>query len=162
MIDPTNVTPPSTPEPILRPEARIVRADRSLATMVLFVCTLGGMGIGFGSAMYLMRAHWGAPSAYHCGERALVTPRPVTYLGVDIVSTRAGNGAVIVAVRDATGADRAGLARGDIIRTLDGNRVAGSAELVSVVRGRTAGDLVQLGIERGGQPLTIHARLGTR
>jgi C-terminal processing protease CtpA/Prc len=163
MIDPTNVNPPSTPEPVLRPEARIVRADRSLATMVLFVCTLGGMGIGFGSAMYLMRAHWGAPGAYyhHCGSRAVLSvPSQVTYLGVNIVSTRAQDGAVIVRVFDNTGADRAGLARGDIIRSLDGGDIDGSEELVRAVRSRSPGDLVQLGIERGGEPVTVHARLG--
>jgi putative serine protease PepD len=161
MIDPTNVTPPSTPEPILRPEARIVRADRSLATMVLFVCTLGGMGIGFGSAMYLMRAHWGAQVAYHCGERVVAAPSPVTYLGVNIVTTRAEDGAIVVRVFDGTGAERAGLSRGDVIRTLDRQNIDGSEELVRAVRSRSPGDLVELGVERSGQPLTVRARLGT-
>lgn len=165
MTDPTNVTPPSSPEPILRPEARVVRADRSLATMVLFVCTLGGMGIGFGSAMYLMRAHWGAPGAYttwhQCGERVAASPSPVTYLGVNIVTTRAQDGAVIVRVFDGTGADRAGLSRGDIIRTLDGASIGGSEELVQAVRSRSPGERVRLGIERQGQPIAIDARLGS-
>src|SRR5262245_2337550 len=87
---PTNGTSsgsPSIVEPILRPEARVVRADRSLAAMVLVVCTLGGMGIGFGFAMHLMRAQLAFAPAY--APRAAVyqtSSDHITWLGVGIRS----------------------------------------------------------------------------
>src|SRR5215813_10386253 len=91
-IPPETASPPtSTPEPVLRPEARVVRADRSLAAMVLVVCTLGGMGIGFGFAMYLMRAQLAFAPAYV--TRAAMAPAGhITWLGVGIRSFQGRTG----------------------------------------------------------------------
>ncbi len=160
---PTASDTPTTPEPILRPEARVVRADRSLAAMVLFVCTLGGMGIGFGSAMYLMRAHWGMPGALQCTQLSH-DPDSVTWLGVGIRSYAGApqDGTVVLRVFQETAAERAGVAVGDVIRTFDGRSVRGADDLVSMVRAREPGELVELGVERDGQPMTLHARLGAR
>ncbi len=154
---------PTTPEPILRPEARVVRADRSLAAMVLFVCTLGGMGIGFGSAMYLMRAHWGAPGALQCAGVARDAEN-VTWLGVRIRSYASAprEGTVVLRVFEETAAERAGVTVGDVIRTFDGKSVRGADDLVGLVQARDPGELVELGIERDGKPMTLHARLGAR
>src|SRR5262245_21637957 len=79
-------------EPVLRPEARVMRADRSLAAMVLVICTLGGMGVGFGFAMYLMRAQLAyaplcAGASLVAADRAdLVSGQ--TYLGVRYTANR--------------------------------------------------------------------------
>jgi hypothetical protein len=160
MTDTTNAAPPP-PEPILRPEARIVRADRSLATMVLFVCTLGGMGIGFGSAMYLMRAHWGAPGAYRCGDRLVLSDvGRITWLGVGVITQRSRDGAVITRVYDDTGADRAGFQRGDIIKGFEGQRIYDNDQIITAVRSRAPGEVVEVSVERNGQPMTLRARLG--
>jgi membrane-associated protease RseP (regulator of RpoE activity) len=164
MIDTPPATNQTNPEPVLRPEARVVRADRSLAAMVLFVCTLGGMGIGFGSAMYLMRAQWGMPGAY---ERCRViaaadAPDTITWLGVGVRSIASREGTVVLRVFDGTAAERAGLAPGDVVRRFEGDAIRSADELVRAVRSRAPGDLVELTIERNGQPLTMHARLGSR
>src|SRR5512143_2472260 len=79
-------TPTPSAEPVLRPEARVVRADRSLAAMVLVICTLGGMGVGFGFAMYLMRAQlaYAPMCGGHFAPVMQVAPRDEakTWLGV--------------------------------------------------------------------------------
>lgn len=160
MIDTPPALPDNTPEPILRPEARVVRADRSLAAMVLFVCTLGGMGIGFGSAMYLMRAHWGGPVAFQCAPPT--APDTMTWLGVGIRSYPSNDGTVVLRVFDGTAAERAGLLAGDVVKSFEGQAMRSADELVRAVRSRSPGDLVELDIERDGQPLTLHARLGSR
>jgi hypothetical protein len=161
MIDTPPAATQTNPEPVLRPEARVVRADRSLAAMVLFVCTLGGMGIGFGSAMYLMRAHWGAPALYQCGS-ATPAPDTITWLGVGIRSFPSSEGTVVLRVFDGTAAERAGLAPGDVIKRFEGEAVRTADELVRAVRSRAPGDLVEVDVERNGEPLTLHARLGMR
>ena len=153
------------PEPVLRPEARVVRADRSLAAMVLLVCTLGGMGIGFGSAMYLMRMQWGA-GAYPaevmrvpagCNETS-----KITWLGVAIRSYSGREGTLVLRVFDGTAAERAGLQPGDVVSAVDGSRILAAEDLVHAILSRTPGQLVNLGIERNGEPMTIQARLGRK
>jgi hypothetical protein len=159
-----NEMPPAenqTPEPILRPEARVARADRSLAAMVLFVCTLGGMGIGFGSAMYLMRAHWSAPGVYQCGAVARIADA-TTWLGVGIRSYTGRDGTVVMRVFDDTAAQRAGLRAGDLVRRFEGQRIRSADDLVTAVRSRTPGDVVTIEVERNRQPVTLTARLGAR
>jgi hypothetical protein len=163
MIDHSQAPP--TPEgdpgtPLLRPEARVMRADRSLVAMVLLVCTLGGMGIGFGSAMYLMRVQWGTTG---CPATARVADvDAITWLGVNIRSFSAREGTLVLRVFARTAAERAGLRPGDVVATFDGSAIRSAEELVSAVRSRTPGDLVEIGIERDGRPLTLHARLGRR
>jgi PDZ domain-containing protein len=161
MTDVPPQTPSSaeTPEPILRPEARVVRADRSLAAMVLLVCTLGGMGIGFGSAMYLMRVQWagGAPVAVVDSS-----PDMVTWLGVGVRSFSGHEGALVLRVFDGTSAERAGMAAGDIVTTFAGEAIRGSEDLVNAVRAHAPGDIVDVGVQRHGQPQTLRARLGFR
>jgi hypothetical protein len=162
MIDTPPAANQTAPEPVLRPEARVVRADRSLAAMVLFVCTLGGMGIGFGSAMYLMRAHWGAPGAYQCGTVVAPVADTITWLGVGIRSFPSSEGTVVLRVFDGTAAERAGLAPGDLVKRFEGDSIRTADELVRAVRSRAPGELVEIDIVRSGQPLTLHARLGSR
>jgi len=153
---PTN----GTTEPILRPEARVVRADRSLAAMVLVVCTLGGMGIGFGFAMYLMRAQLAFAPAY--AVRASAVHAHDTYLGVGIRSFAGRHGALVVRVDPNTAAQAAGIHAGDVVTTFEGDEVRDDDDFSDAVAARHPGDIVQLGIERNGRPLVITARLGQR
>ena len=165
--DPT--TTQTTPEPILRPEARIVRADRSLAAMVLLVCTLGGMGIGFGSAMYLMRMQWNGyppPAAINMrtmdGCRDVTAPTTITWLGVGIRSYAGREGTMVLRVFEGTAAQRAGLLPGDTVLSFDGERITSADSMVTAVRSHNPGQLVNIDVLRNGQQLTLQARLGRR
>jgi hypothetical protein len=167
MIDPTVEeghagSPPATPtapgDPILRPEARVVRADRSLAAMVLVICTLGGMGVGFGFAMYLMRAQL----AYAPFSERFYTGSATPLLGVWYDPSCALHGARIVHTVRGTGADIAGIAPGDVITALDGRDFRLGCDLSSVVQQHDPGDIVPIAIERNGRPMMLRARLGFR
>ncbi|MFF2013399.1 S41 family peptidase [Streptomyces sp. NPDC058195] len=79
-----------------------------------------------------------------------------SYTGVGISARRAANGRVeVTRVQPGSPADRAGIAPGDLLRTIDGHRVDRRpvAEVVALLRGdRTEaaeGSTVVLGIERG-------------
>ncbi len=163
MTDTPPLTGSSPPvEPILRPEARVVRADRSLAAMVLVVCTLGGMGIGFGFAMYLMRAQLAFAPSYSYSTHAYQAPERITWLGVGIRSFSGRSGTLVVRVYNDTGAQAAGLQPGDVVTTFEGEEIGGADDLITSVRSRQPGDVVQLGVARNGQPLVVSARLGQR
>jgi predicted metalloprotease with PDZ domain len=157
----TTTTEESLFEPILKPEARVVRADRSLAAMVLVVCTLGGMGIGFGFAMYLMRAQLAFAPAF--ATRTVVVPTEhSTWLGAGARSFNNRGGTLITRVYAETGAQAAGLRAGDIVTTVEGEEIDGADELDAAIRSRPPGAIIQLGVERNGQPLVLRARLGQR
>ncbi|MFI9624983.1 S41 family peptidase [Streptomyces sp. NPDC052042] len=79
-----------------------------------------------------------------------------SYTGVGIAARRAADGRVEVArVQPGSPAERAGIAPGDLLRTIDGRRIDGRpvAEAVALLRGdRTgaaAGSTVVLGVQRG-------------
>jgi serine protease DegQ len=76
------------------------------------------------------------------------------------VATKAG---VLVVAIEANGpAQRGGLRRGDVIRSIDGNAVANAADLVARTGSAKPGDTVKLRIERRGEPITVQVTLGQR
>ncbi len=75
---------------------------------------------------------------------------------------RAGSGAFVSQVEPGSGADDAGLQGGDVILSVDGEDLDGSAALQAAIRGRSPGDEVSLRIEREGREQTVTATLGSR
>jgi serine protease Do len=75
----------------------------------------------------------------------------------------AGQKGAIVAELTAGGpAQRAGLATGDIVLSVNGTRVRSSSELTRQVAKAAPGDLLRLEVIRDGKPRTIDIRSGTR
>ena len=70
-------------------------------------------------------------------------------------------GALIETVQDDTPADRAGLERGDVIRSLDSYEVESVADLRLKVASMRPGTEVEVGIVRGGESRTVVVRLGS-
>ncbi len=85
------------------------------------------------------------------------------YLGVatEDVAGSVG-GASIAEVRAGTPAAAAGLRSGDIVTKLDGKTVESADDLRALVDSNAPGDTVKLTVERGGETLTLNAKLGTR
>jgi len=74
----------------------------------------------------------------------------------------APRGAVIESVQPDTGASSADLRPGDVIVSVDGQRLATMSELVAEVRRRMPGDEVRLEIFRDGETFTVDVELGER
>jgi putative serine protease PepD len=72
------------------------------------------------------------------------------YLGVSIANAQ-GGGALVREVAAGGPADRAGLAQGDVITSLDGTTINEPDDLVSAVQARGAGDEVSVTYTRDGQ-----------
>ncbi len=95
----------------------------------------------------------------------LVAGEPVetAFLGVvgrDPASGRAG--ARINEVVTGSPADIAGLRVGDLVTSIDGNRVEGMEDLAVEVRSRQPGDQIAIGLVRSGDELELTATLGSR
>ena len=96
-------------------------------------------------------------------EKGVVT-KP--YIGVtvqtvsDEASIYAAAGARVVSVTEGSPAEEAGLQENDIITAVDGEEIATSTELVTVVTGKTPGDEVVLSVYRDRRTLEIRVVVG--
>ena len=87
----------------------------------------------------------------------------IAFLGVTTADpTDGGRGAVVVEVSPGTPAADAGLQAGDLITSLGGVEVVGSAELRGEVRQHTPGETIEIGYDRNGTSATAQVSLGTR
>ncbi len=84
-----------------------------------------------------------------------VTPELARGLGLDDLS-----GALVSSVTEGSAAARAGVERGDVIVSLDGQRVADGNELRNLVAGTAPGSRVALGVLRDGSPRELSVTLG--
>jgi S1-C subfamily serine protease len=80
----------------------------------------------------------------------------------DVYGITADSGAMVSDVIAGEAAADAGLQRGDVIVEIDGNEIAGSADVGVAVRSHKPGDRVQIAYEREGQRRTTEAVLGRR
>ena len=71
-------------------------------------------------------------------------------------------GAIISDVAPGGPADKAGLAQGDIVLTLDGNPIENGRQLVVRIYGKSAGDRAKLGVLRGTRRLELEAEVVER
>ena len=71
-------------------------------------------------------------------------------------------GAIVAELTSGGPAERAGLATGDIVLSVNGTRVRSSSELTRQVAKAAPGDLLRLEVIRDGKPRTIEIRSGTR
>ena len=93
-------------------------------------------------------------------RRMLDAVLPIPYLGV--YSDPGQGGLVLNAIYADTGAERAGLAKGDVLRSFDGVVTDTKAALARAVRSHRVGDAVDVKFVRGGKELTVRATLGPR
>lgn len=74
----------------------------------------------------------------------------------------AGTGVYVVKVGEGGPADQAGIRQGDIITGFGGEAVSGAAELARAVAARSAGDRVEIAVERAGTVLGLTVEIGAR
>lgn len=84
------------------------------------------------------------------------------YLGVQMDQDRTKPGAKVTQVLPKTGAAKAGLKKGDIVLSIDGEEVKNAFTLRFEIGRRRAGDKVRLKVQRGGETFDIEAELGAR
>ncbi len=91
-------------------------------------------------------------------QRGETISRP--YLGL---STGEGpNGATVAEVVPGGPSARAGLRVGDVVKRMDGGRVAEPADVAAAIADRKPGDDIDVVVERSGQEVELSVELGTR
>ncbi|MGH9138303.1 MAG: S1C family serine protease [Acidimicrobiales bacterium] len=81
---------------------------------------------------------------------------------VQQVAVGAGGGVTVLRVVPGGPAEQAGLAGGDVILGLDGERLTSMSALVDALDGYAPGDTVSITVLRGGESLTLDVVLGAR
>lgn len=132
------------------------RAGEVIGINVSIYSTSGGnVGVGFAVPIDV---------AYDLAQ-AVVAGEPIerAALGITGTNTESGTaGALVVGVQPNSGADDAGILRGDVIVSIDGVRVNGIGDLVAQIRNYQPGDSVELEVIRGGEEITVEVTLGTQ
>ena len=162
------VSRPSTDVRPLKRETIVMGNDRGRMGVLVALCSLAGVVIGFGLSNMAASMRM-----YHCPVehvRTVQAPRaaPVEtppWLGVRITTTGQG-GAYVQHVEAASPARSAGIQRGDVIVGFsDGScpkrakRVNNARDLVRMVRNADVGDRSAVVIRRNGQERVVRAHL---
>jgi serine protease DegQ len=83
--------------------------------------------------------------------------RPLIGVGVYPVE----DGLLVVSVKEASSADRAGILVGDVIRTIDGKEVRSPRALNAIVQSVSIDQEIEIGLTRGGESRTVRLKVGS-
>ncbi len=131
-------------------------------TTAIAVSEAGYQGLAFATPIDIARS---------VAEDVMATGRVAhVWLGIegrDLDATSArdtgvAGGAVVVEAIDGGPAEEAGLLPGDIVVEVAGKEVSSMSALVIALRAREPGEVIDLGVVRGGERRTVGVELGTR
>jgi len=146
------INPGNSGGPLLDSGGRVIGVNSQIATNGM---SQGNIGIGF--AVPSNTARQIVPKL----ERGEKISRP--YLGITTQPvTATGTGARVYEVRPNSPGQRAGLLRGDVIRTVNGRTVTEPGDVAANISRNEPGDRIQVQVERDGRTLTLDVTLGDR
>ena len=99
----------------------------------------------------------GRPAAFLGVSSLTVTPALARQQGLAVTS-----GALVTRVTEGSAADAAGIEEGDVVVSIAGRAVTGSADVQALVRAQRPGETVDVVVDRGGEERTLAATLSER
>ncbi|HEX7100450.1 MAG TPA: trypsin-like peptidase domain-containing protein [Acidimicrobiia bacterium] len=118
----------------------------------IYSTTGGNIGVGFAVPIDV---------AYDLAQD-IVAGEPIERAILGIQATTAEGqrpGALVISVEPGSGADEAGIERGDVITAIDGVRVTNIGDLVAQVGSHRPGETVQVDLIRDGEPMQLEVTL---
>ena len=88
--------------------------------------------------------------------------QPISPDNAEALGIAQNSGAYVAEVTPGGPGARAGLQAGDIVLSVDGQKIAGSAELTRAVAATRSGDIMHLQIRRGGKVMALDVKSGVR
>jgi S1-C subfamily serine protease len=150
------INPGNSGGPLLDDAAHVIGVNAQIATAGAGAG--GNVGIGFAIPSNTVRQ---VVPLLERGKRV-----PHAWLGVRNTGTPPGGGngagAQVVQVVPGSPGERAGIRPGDVITDIDGHAVQDGEDLSGQLAGHRPGDTVTLQVQRNGQTLTLHVKLGTQ
>jgi hypothetical protein len=167
--NPTTSSLAAQAAPKLQKETVLMVNDRGRLGLLVALCSLAGVAVGFGLSNMAVGLHSQHCSTYSAPPAVeIIAPARAetpTWLGVRI-SDHADTGAYVLSVEPNSPAQRAGLQRGDVIVGLGrGNcskrvkDVDTAADLVRLVRSAEVGDRALVMIHRDGTRMSLRTTL---
>ncbi|MCG8424874.1 MAG: PDZ domain-containing protein [Proteobacteria bacterium] len=165
---PSKSSAPDAPK--LKRETIVMVNDRGRLGLLVALCSLAGVAVGFGlssMASGLYSHHCGARAGFsHMQRTAPASTETPPWLGVRIQTQRVTGGAHVKRVEGNSPARRAGIQPGDVIvgfaRSGCPKRVqniATASDLVRQVQSADVGERVLIMLERDGKSLSLRATL---
>jgi S1-C subfamily serine protease len=151
---------PETVAPVLRREALLPNERSRGVGTVAVVCTMAGVASGLALATTLMAMQVAdTMSARTCPHRAEVVPAVQSDHGfLGIIYDPKGTPRVL-RVLDDTPAEAIGLRRGDLVLSVNGERMDYPNELTETIFGMTPGSRPSITIERDGERIQLEPTL---
>jgi S1-C subfamily serine protease len=159
---------PVSEVPVLRRETLLVGNERGRLAVLVALCSLAGVAVGFGLSN--MANNLGAQqNSAVVHSTSAITPSmernwdvfAPTWLGVTVV-TKDGcrGGAKVVDVVPNSPARMIGIRVGDVIRSVDGERIKTAQALVDEIRTKHHGDIADLSVVRDNEKMQVSIELG--
>jgi putative serine protease PepD len=145
------INPGNSGGPLLDDAARVVGVNSQIETGG---GSSGNVGIGFAVPSNTVRE---AVPALAAGRRV-----PHAWLGIESGPSGSGSGAVVHTATSGGPADRAGIEPGDVIVSIDGERITAISDVSRIVNEKHPGDRVELSVRRGSREEMVGVTLGTR
>jgi putative serine protease PepD len=145
------INPGNSGGALINADGEVIGVNTAIASLAQGTSSQGGnIGVGFAIPI---------DAARDIAEQ-LIDDGSVThaYLGVSVAD--AESGALVGAVEDGTPAADAGLAEGDVVTAVDGDRVGDASALTAAVRSHAPGDEIEVTYVRDGDEQTVQVTLG--
>ncbi|WP_152360384.1 S1C family serine protease [Microlunatus speluncae] len=148
------INPGNSGGPLVDGEARVVGVNSAILTISSGRGQSGSIGLGF--AIPINQAMDIAAMLIKDGKATY----PV--IGANVTDTPDGTGVELSSVEGGGPADKAGLADGDVVTSIDGKPVRAVEQLIVAIRTHRPADQVVLEYERAGQKSEAKVTLGAR
>jgi serine protease Do len=142
----------------------LVDAEGQLVGIDTFIISNSGSFAGAGFAIPSQLAHVISTDLIEHGKvdhgYVGIAMNDVTPANAHFFNLRDASGAIVAQVTPDSPAAQAGLQQGDVITSLNGQKLTNSSALQVAVTEMNPGNTITLGITRNGQPMTLHVTIG--